>query len=893
MKIRWKKLAAIAVSCVMASTMAIGFTACGDDNNQSGNNTNQGGGNNDQGGGNNDQGGGNNNQGGGEETYVPKKGTYRTYSSALPSNWNELTYEDNIDSTMIGFLTSSFVSWDYEFDEAKGGKFNKDGSINSAAIVEDTVNTTYSAATKLEDVTATVDAKWGYTDEQKAKGGYAYKFTLRDDLKWDDGTPIDADDFVYTMKEQLNPDYKHYRYSSYLDQIALKNASGYVNQGSSGWFAADTPYGTFEESVYDKIVFSIGSSAENQNYGGATCSMRASIGAGDASAEEIADLLIANGVQATVAEILSLQGKTYTEIAADSTLKGIWDIVIGWWQTDPDEELDFFVTNYTFPQMDFGEVGLYSPSKYELVLCLSAPLADYPLNSDGSLNFWAGYYLSGLPLVKEDKYEQCRRAPSQGSTLWTTNYNTSKDTTASWGPYKLTDYQAGKSYTLELNEYWYGWNMEEYKNQYNVTKYTCEKVEQPSTKWMGFLNGTYDDIAIDREHADEYRNSKYTFFTVDPAQYGASLYANLNVLKQSGRNNGILAIPEFRKAFSMAIDRADYNSTLYTADRPLLGLLNEAYYHDVENGALYRNSDQAKKALLKAYGYYEEEDGTWSNGALVDHFEFEEAYETLSGYDLNYAKQLLEEAYAEVMADPAAYGYDPQKPIQIKYGTYVDNTSTQNHYKYFQEVVKNLTDGTSLEGKVQVIFDTSFSSAGIYDSFKSGEYELAAGLGWGNAPFNPFYMIGCYIKPDTSYSGYWDTYSEMMTFKMPGEEGEYEGAGQEFTMSLMNWYNCLCHYEDSRNVYTFDWSAIDNEYRLDLLAAIEEYLLCQYYFIPTTSANNATMLGAKFSYITNQYNSFMDRGGIRYMVVNYTDSEWTSYVSANNNDLTSEYKKTN
>ncbi len=864
MKNRWKKLTAVAVGCVMASGMAIGFTACGGDDGP----------------------------GGDTGTTEIKQGTYRTYSSALPANWNELSYEDSIDSSMIGYLTSSFVEWDYEFDEAKGGKFNEDGTINADAIVEDAVNTVYSAATKLEDVTKTVDGKWGYTEEQKQKGGYAYKFTLREDLKWDDGTPIDAGDFVYSMKEQLNPDFKHYRYSSYLEQLSIKNAGNYVYQGQSGWFAADTPYTTFEESIYDKIIFNIGNASE----AGALCSMRTAMSRNiplSATAADVAGFFVANGAKATVEEILSLQGKTYAEIAADATLKAIWDAVIVVWQTEPNEELDFFITNYTYGEMSFDEVGLYSPSKYELVICLSSPLQDYPLYEDGSLKFWAAYYLAGLPLVKEDLFESCKRAPSEGSTLWTSNYNTSLETTASWGPYKLTDYQSGKSYTLELNEHWYGWNMDQYKNQYNVTKYTCEKVDQISTAWMGFLNGTYDSIAIDKDHSEDYRNSKYTLFTVDTAQYGASLYANLDVLKESGRNNGILAITEFRKAFSMAIDRADYNATIYTADRPLLGLLNEAYYHDVENGGVYRNSKQAKEALLRAYGYTENEDGTWSNGALVDHFDLEDAYDTLSGYNLTYAKSLLEEAYAKVLANPEAYGYNPSKPIQIKYGTYVKNTTTDKDFAYFQKVIKDLTDGTSLEGKVEVVFDYSFTSSGIYDSFKAGEYDLAAGLGWGNAPYNPFYMIGCYIKPDTSYSGYWDTYSEMMTFTMPGEEGEYEGAGQELTMSLMNWYNCLCNYDDDNNYYTFDWSGIKTEYRLELLAKLEEYLLSQYYFIPTTSPNNATMLGAKFSYITNDYNSFMDRGGLRYIVVNYTDSEWTDYVKANNNDLTSEYKKTN
>ena len=105
--------------------------------------------------------------------------TYRTVTATMPSNWNELTYQDNNDTQILSYIGSSFFEYDYEFDEAKGGKFNEDGSINADAIVPGSFTTNYAAATKLEDVTSTVDAKWGYTDEQKEAGGYAWKITLR------------------------------------------------------------------------------------------------------------------------------------------------------------------------------------------------------------------------------------------------------------------------------------------------------------------------------------------------------------------------------------------------------------------------------------------------------------------------------------------------------------------------------------------------------------------------------------------------------------------------------------------------------------------------------------------------------------------------------------------
>ena len=87
-----------------------------------------------------------------------KQAEYNTTTSVMPSNWNEFTYADNNDTQIMSYIGSSFFEYDYKFENDE--KFNKDGTINKAGIVPGAYTTNYSAATKLEDVTATVDAKW-------------------------------------------------------------------------------------------------------------------------------------------------------------------------------------------------------------------------------------------------------------------------------------------------------------------------------------------------------------------------------------------------------------------------------------------------------------------------------------------------------------------------------------------------------------------------------------------------------------------------------------------------------------------------------------------------------------------------------------------------------------
>lgn len=830
-----------------------------------------------------------------------KQGTYRTYTSVMPSNWNYLSYADNNDTQIMNYINSNFYEYDYMFDESKGGKFNKDGTINSDAIVSGAFDVKYSAATKLEDVTEEMAEDWGYTEKQVETGGYAWKITLREDLKWDDGTPIDASDFVYTMKEQLNPDFQLMRAATYYNNIMVKNARNYLYNGSTVWVNADGPYTEYNASELDsKIVFTLGNPTENQEkYNGATASLRGVWGVPDSyTAADLAATIVASGASGTTAEaILALEGKTMAQIKSDAKLKATWDVVIGWWQSKPNEELDFFIVQYTYPEMSYDKVGVQSPSKYEIVVCLDSPIQC--LKEDGSLSYQAAYSFASLPLVKKDLYEECKQEPQVGSELWTTNYCTSAETSASWGPYKLTSFQGGKSYVLERNDNWYGYKLEDNANQYNVTKIECEQLAEVNTQWLEFLSGNIDEVALDVGHKDDYRNSKYTIYTPGEGTYSLNLYGNLDVLKENGRNNGILAIRDFRKAISLNLDRDDYNAATTVAHQSCYGIIGPAYYYDVENaatlpdGGVYRNTEPAMKALLRVYGFTENADGTWTDGTRT-YDTYEDAYEVMNGYNPTLAKELVKSAYEELTANADKYGYDSTKNIVLLYGTHADNDNTRRDYEYIKEVILDLVEDTPLEGKIVVDFDASFGAKWAED-FRAGAYDIASGTGFGGGAFDPAGMLQCYVDPDAGlmYSTWWDTKSEMMTFTMP--EGDYDGAGEELTMSVYNWYCCLNGLAEAYNqAEKYNWGAgfIPESDRLELLAALEEVVLEQYYSIATTSQYSASVMGAKFSNITDEYNTFMGFGGMRYMLVNYTDSEWSTYVSQHNNDLESEYKKT-
>ena len=785
---------------------------------------------------------------GGNNTTAANTYTYRTYTSVSPSNWNELTYQDNNDTQIMSYIGSSFYSYDFKFDA--------NGEVIPGEFVMK-----YEAATKLEDTTAKYAEKWGLPADGK---GYSYTITLREDLKWDDGTPIKAEDFVYTMKEQLNPDFQNYRADSFYNGATIiVNAQNYVKQGQKSWNPADGIYSSYSEDMDDKLVFQLGPS-EN-----AECYIRAGWLGFPASYDlaKTVNYLAANyGFPASADEIAKIEGKTLAEIKADATLKAIWEKALGWWQTEPGEELHFLVTEYEFPATAWEDVGIFvGDTEYEIVLVLDKALP--LLKEDGSLSYQAAYNMASLPLVHKAKFEANKVAPDDNNGLWTSKYNSSVETTASWGPYKLVSFQTGKQYTLERNENWYGYALEENKGLYQTDKIVCDTVKEWQSAWSMFQAGQVDGIGIDVSIADDYKNSDRAYFT--PSDYVSSMQLQsskegLAARESDGINKTLLTYKDFRKALSLAIDRDAYAKACTTSYLAGFGLFNTMHYYDVENGGVFRNSDEAKKVLCEIYA--------------VDYTKYESldaAVDAVTGYNLAEARKLLTQAYNDALA---AGDIKETDKVVLTFGSATVSEVFMRHVNYISNAWAELAKGTPLEGKLEV--DTAEKGSTWANDFRNGAYDVCLG-GWTGAAWDPGYFLLAYLSPDYMYSKAWDTSSHMLTFTMKGV-GE-NGADITETMSLLDWYDCL----NGNGGAKYDWSAnaLEQSQRLQLIAALEKEVLAMYYTVPIANEFSASLLSYKIDYITYEYNTFMGYGGMKYMKYNFTDAEWAAEVAAQNNVL--------
>jgi oligopeptide transport system substrate-binding protein len=780
-----------------------------------------------------------------------KQYTYHTYNTVSPSNWNELTYQDANDSTLISYLNSSFFSFDFKFDEF-------------GEIVPGEFTISWQAAVGLEDVTAKYAEAWGLNPESK---GFAWQITLRDGLKWENGDPIVAGDFVYTMQQQLDPLFQNYRADSfYAGSVNLVGAQAYAKQGQSGWFKGNEAYAEYSEAIDADLIFTLGPASEVNSY------IRDWVGFPDSwdLAATVAYLQQNYGFPCSAEEIAQIEGKSLAEIKADESLNAIWTNALGWWKTEPNEELHFFATHYTFPETAWEKVGLLAPDDHTLVVIMTNPIE--LIDEEGNMTYHCAYDFSGLPLVHKATYEANKHKPVEGSTLWTSTYNSSVETSMSWGAYKLQSYQAGKEWTVVRNTNWYGYALEENEGLYMTDTIVEEIVDEWGTAWLKFLAGEIDGIGIDPQIAAEYKGSSRAYFTPDDYIQSAQLQSSkegLEARESEGVNKTILTYKDFRNAMSLAVDRADYAAKCTTSSLAGFGIFNSMHYYDVANGGVYRNTDEAKEILCKTYGV------DVSKYASLD-----EAVESITGYNLEAAKALIEKAYAQALADGEISATDK---VVLTFGTSVDNEATRRHFDYLSKAWTEMCVGTSLEGRIEFEFNSSFGDNWSKD-FRSGGYDICLG-GWSGAAWDPGYFLLAYLDPGYMYSTAWDTSATMMEFTMKGV-GE-NGADITDTMSLTDWYACLNGLEGCK----YDWSeaALPNAQRLQLIAALEGQILQVYYTVPMYYSFGASLLSYKVDYITYEYNTFMGYGGLKYMTYNFDDAGWAAEVEAEGGEI--DYKK--
>lgn len=777
-----------------------------------------------------------------EQPEVKAEYTYNTYLSTFPTVWNNHTYQTATDGEILGYTEPGFYTFDYNEDKT-GYK-----------VVPDM------ATSEPIDVTADyVGEEWGIEEGETAR---AWKIVLRQDIKWQDGTAIKAQDFVTSMKLLLDPTANNYRADTmYTGNMVITNAKNYFysgkdvteDNGATGtWTREDLVKG--DDGVYTtgagkKIWIALTTDIDwlggysldfYVNYYGDAYFGTESYAALKALADE-------NGNVAVTDDSLALLEGTITAVA-------------DWGETAADV-VNYMLYDSTYPNLDFDKVGIKAVSDYELVIIMERPLE----------GFYLLYSLTGAWLVNEKLYNECKEIKDG---VYYNTYGTSAETYMSYGPYMLESFQKDKQFVLVKNPNYYGYNDTTDVTTYQTTRIVYDYVEKPETAMELFLQGKLDSKGLDVDQIADYSKSEHVYYTDGASTFFIAMNPDLDALtaeqaKTPGTNKTILTVKEFRQALSFSLDRAAFNLACDPTGSSAFGIFNNLIISDPETGTSYRNTDEAKKVLVEFWGLADEV-GEGKLYATMD-----DAIASITGYNLAMGKEYFDKAYDIAIEKGLMTATDK---VEIKIG--MPNGTSKFYTNGYEFLVNNYTaavKGTKLEGKLTFTKDDTLGN-GFSDALKANQVDLLFGVGWQGAALDPYYLMTAYTQSSYQYDPAWDTSSEQLVIEVDGVK---------YTASVWDW-TCAMQGEtvaitpvDGGEAIEFSCGLNDEnpELRLQLLAALEGAVLSTYDLLPLNNESSAALKGMQIKYYTEEYVYGVGRGGIKYMTYNYTDAEWDAYVA--------------
>lgn len=785
--------------------------------------------------------------------------TYNLATSAFPTNWNVHAYETANDADILDYIVDGFYSFDY--NETLDGY-----QLVPAMAVGDPV-----------DVTSQYVGKYGIQAGDTAK---AWKITLRDDLKWEDGTPITAHSFVTSAELLLNPLAQNHRADMlYTGNLTIAGAQDFFYSGRTVWVDMIGDYvsndtlveqadGTLTTANGEKLSIKLDAASM-----WSTNSLKAYHGAypeffmkgeGEDAVDLYETVLVPNAdsdnrvlVTKEVMDILmNFCAYAHGAASVEDYYAAAGDYAYQEWQ-------EFCFTYTTMPEHSFDEVGVIATADNELVLVLEKPLE----------GFYLLYSLGSSWLVHEELYNSCA---SVKDGVYTNTYGTSVETTMSYGPYKLTFFQSDKEYTLSRNENYYDLT----PDTYMTTAINVKYVGEASTRLEMFLSGQTDSYGLSAEDMETYQASDHTYYTPGASTFFIALNPDLNALTQNQANLGanynktILTVKEFRMALSFALDRAKFALAVSPLNSPAFGIFSSMIVSNPEEGIMYRSEEEAKQVLVDFWGLAND------IGAGKMYADKDEAIESITGYNLAMAKQYFDQAYDIAIAEGLMKETDK---VNILIG--LPNNTAAFYAQGYEFLVNCYTDavvGTKLEGKLEFSMDATLGN-GFGDALRNNQVDMLFGVGWTGSALNPYSLMEAYTTDEYQYNRHWNTAEEMLTINLNGTD---------YTASVLDWTKTMSGDEITIEAadgtkQQFKAGTSDNvdKERFTILAALEGAVLETYDLIPMIDEANANLKGMQIQYYTEEYVFGMGRGGVKYMTYNYTDAEWNEYVASQGGQL--------
>lgn len=892
------------------------------------------------------------------ESYSDQKYTYYSYLSTSPGTWNVHNWETSDESYITGFTEMGL--YDVILNSTKDG-YEFTTEMASAYPVD-----VYDTASPDE---------WGAINEtynlRNITNNQVWDIKLNEKATWEDGTKITATDYVESMKRQLDPKMLNFRADSYYSSnLVIANAEAYYKSNRN---TVEPLYDYLNKDTLEFINEKDKETADGNyilNLGAYTPFVQEcfSNATSDTTLYSVLDQYGVEGKYAydavnRIIDAVKYYGLYYvdhakaenkddwekckspTDVNSDMldynvpinnfdnskyTIKVRNSSIANWTdesslqnysKDDLINDINAFLKAYKkkyssnayrlvmFGEIknsefnDFNKVGIKAVDDYTVRLVLSKQISLLDLK----------FALTSNWLVNVKLYDKLKKV--EASQTYTKYATANVDNYMSYGPYKLTEFKDGHSFTIEKNDKWYGYTDGNHIGQYQMTGIKTTIITEHSTAVGKFEQGLLDDLSLDSNDMKTYGNSSR--LTTTPESYTQKISFNTNRAKLKSRqgngniNKTILANYNFRKGLSLSLNRAQFASQTTAGSKPFTGLLNELYLTDVEIGEMYNSTEQGKSIYNQVYGEL-------GGDPYADDYTPTALSTTAYGYNQQQAIYYVEKAIKEEIESSESGHLKNGDNITIEFRVYDNESETTKLMAEFLKsafttVIKAAVKKYNENNGASINLDFTLSTVkdeDYYNSAKAGNYDMIFSI-WGGAAINPYGLMQVYCDPEfesvCEYGFKGNQDKETLSIDMDGNgvigdfdyynanSGSLSSTSTSETQTYYYWYSELVNGSKEPDIEGYDrndeankdlmnrYNTIHNQ-RLTMLAGLEAGIINRFEAIPLVARGESSLTSFKVNNGTDTYINLVGYGGVRFMTFNYSDKAWHEYIESKDYD---------
>ncbi len=749
----------------------------------------------------------------GTEELPPEEPEYtlRLAVYSLPGSWGPLHPEEGFAAALRDLLSAGL------YEEA----MDADGLPAPVPVL---------AQGAPEDVTALYAARIGVSGGEKRR---AYRIRLREGLRWQDGSPLTARDFVDSAMRLLDPEA--------LDPGAALFTEGTLAlSGARDYWTQKLPVLT-ENARRGRYVLS----DLTLNGDGVYCTPEG-FAVSIALDHPLEELLYGESLRFYVESYgekcfdLSAWDPLLAQMDADGLVpltpenyELLCTLTMGnpaWGDTEATIP-SYFVYSCPPPPVRWSEVGLMAEDDTALVFLLEKPADPGELCAA----------LEQRWLVKAEIYDACAVREDGRSS-----YGSSVDTSPSYGPYVLKEWRPGAGCSLERNPAYFECAEDSGLFQTTCLEVTLAPGEEEARR---LLEEGLVDVCLLSGRAEPPAGCRARIIP-DGAVLSLALNPDPEALalrqEEAGEtvNKTILTLPEFRQAISFSLDREALCREAFPVRQPALGLVSPLVSLGAE-GPLYRSTAQGKAALA---GFWGEAEGS-------------------VGYAPETARRLFRRAWT--MALEAGLLTEEDR-VLLTVG--IPGAGSQRSFDLLVSQLSQAVRDTPLEGKLSLVLSDDLGTDPLA-ALRQNRIDLLLGVGWAVDPADPGELMEAYLEDAYRCDPAWDDDGEILSVSLDG---------RSCTLPLPDAYALLRGEE--RTVTGPEGEAVS--FRLDpredpaaeaeLLAALEGALLENADIIPLSEGCSTLLARDRLLLPREEYRRSLGFGGLRFLRYSCSDREWAA-----------------